>query len=147
MVCKCLVAASILSVLLLSGACTRKDSAPQSAATEFTFAGGKLKDGKITVDPGIKVAQDPKTKNVILRRANGTGITIACSCILEAGGSCFPDSTPIGPDTTVVVCVSTGCGPGGEPFCLMETDDPGGGGTSPFNFKALVKASASKASQ
>ena len=143
MVYRFFIVASILSaLLLLKGGCTKKQGL-LDPKTEFTFAGGTFKDGKITVDSSIKVEKDPKTKNVILRRANGTGLTIACSCILEAGGSCFPDSTPLGPDKTVVVCVSTGCGSGGEPLCLMETDDP----TSPFNFKMLVKATVSRTTQ
>ncbi len=111
--------------------------------TEFGFKGGKLKDGKIITEPGVKVEKDDKAHSVIARMKDGA-LTITCSCILEAGGSCFPDSTPIGPDTTVIVCVSNGCGPGGggEPFCIMEGGGDIGGEGDVFNFRTAVRATA-----
>lgn len=133
-------AAIALSMGLLLGACATRSPMSQTEPTEFVFAAGTLRDGKITVNPGVKVQQDAPKGAVMLLPANGGAIGIKCSCILEAGGSCFPDSTNIGGDTTTVVCVSNGCGPGGAPFCLMEIDDLDDDGTSTFNFKAVVKA-------
>ena len=59
---------------------------------EFTFPGGRLReDGKIIVDPGVKVEKDPTTRKIFLRPVGGAGsISVDCVCI-SGGGECWAD--------------------------------------------------------
>lgn len=90
MPCKHVVAAGVLSVVVLLTACSNKhQNHPQ--VTKFTFAGGELKNGQIIVDASVKVTQDPTTHKVLMQRENGTGgpMSIDCACV-SGGGECFP---------------------------------------------------------
>ncbi len=100
--------------LLLIGCLERDDSRAileVAAAQEFTFNGGQLRDGKIYVDPGTEVEKGADGKKVFLKRQDGGGLEIDCSCILEREDAfCFAvvDTTPGGP--VIINCGDANCG-------------------------------------
>jgi hypothetical protein len=140
---KCTITMAVMSLVVLLGACATADRTTQAnSVKEFSFPGGEFKDGKFNVSRDFEVQKDPKSKKIFLKRAaGGPGLEFDCSCILEAGGFCFPIAQDDGSGPIILLCGSSGCGSGEEPFCLQELGEQGG-----FRFQAIV-ASTRAASQ
>src|SRR5688500_10639085 len=131
------VTGGVLSLVVLLGACATAGKPHANAVQAFSFAGGEFKDGKVTVSRDFQVEKDPKSNKIFLKRPSGPGLEFDCSCILEAGGFCFPVSQDDGTGPIILMCGSSGCGSGEEPFCLQEIGEQGG-----FRFQAVVASTA-----
>lgn len=131
-----------LSLVVLLGACATADKPQANSVQAFSFAGGEFKDGKVSLTRDFEVQKDPKSKKIFLKRASGSGLEFDCSCILEAGGFCFPIAQDDGAGPIILLCGSSGCGSGEEPFCLQELGEQGG-----FRFQAVVASTLRAAPQ
>ena len=131
------VTVAALSLVVLLGACATADKPQANSVQAFSFAGGEFKDGKVTVSRDFVVQKDPKSNKIFLKRPSGPGLEFDCSCILEAGGFCFPIAQDDGLGPIILLCGSSGCGTGDAPFCLQEIGEEGG-----FRFQAVVASTA-----
>jgi hypothetical protein len=86
---------------------------------EFSFKGGKVKEGRVFIDPGVQVEVEPKSKVVFLKNTGGPGVEIDCLCAIEGEGFCFPVvDQGLGP---VIVNCADACG-----FCVMDITETDG---------------------
>jgi hypothetical protein len=105
------------------------------AAQEFSFPGGKVKDGKMHVEPGMNGEENSTTKTVFLRPSSGggTGFNVKCECFIEGGGFCFV-VVHRNPDGSVDIdCASGGCG---EEVALCTREITG----DSFGWKLVARA-------
>jgi len=131
------LAMALGSLAVLLGACATADKPQANSVRAFSFAGGEFKDEKVTVSRDFVVQKDPKSNKIFLKRPSGPGLEFDCSCILEAGGFCFPIAQDDGLGPIILLCGSSGCGTGDAPFCLQEIGEQGG-----FRFQAVVASTA-----